>query len=181
MKNKNGYFLLESVISLALTFTLVLILNSLFSQTIKIKNNIEDRIELHQQAFEMQNHIKDLIGNSKGIISIKTRQNMPYNNTILKDVLSVRCKYRDETTGYHIKDKELNLKVDSNKLFINTLNSAGVSEQGGYEIGDYIENIYIGVSKDNKLSNIKLSLSKNDQSYETEFKVYIRNFKGEDI
>lgn len=181
MKNKGGYLLLEGTISLALTVTLVLVLNSLLFQSINIKNNIEDKIELQQQASEIQNHINGLIGNSKGIISIKTRQNMAYDNTILKDVSSIKCKYKDDTTDNLIKDKELSLKTNNNKLFINSLNSAGNSEPGGYEIGDYIDNIYIGISSDGKSADIKLKLSKNEQIHETEFKVYIRNIKGEEI
>lgn len=180
MKSSKGYLLLEGIISLALIVTLILILNSLLYQTINIKNNIEDKVELQQQAGEISKHIEDLIGNSKGIISIKTRQNMPYNNTILKDVSSIKCKYKDENSSSGIKDKELSLKTNTNKLFINNLNNNGLSEQGGYEIGCYIDNIYIGIYDDNKYANIKLKLSKNNQTYETEFKVYIRNFKGED-
>lgn len=183
MKNKQknskivsskGFMLLESIISLTFIMTLVLLLNNLMFQSISIKGYIEDKVELQQQAGEITKHIEDLIGDSKGVTSIKVRLDES-DNEILSDVSSIKCKYRDDKENTNVKDKELSLK-DNNKLFINTLNSNGVSEPGGYEIGDYIDNLYIGVSEDKRYVDIKLKLSKNKQTYETKFKVHIRNF-----
>lgn len=173
-----GFLLLESIISLAFIMTLVLILNNLVFQSMNIKKNVEDKVELQQQAGEITKHIEDLIGESKGIISIKAR-GIERDNIVLSDVTSIKCKYRDEKENKNIKDKELSLK-SNNKLFINTLNSAGNSEPGGYEIGDYIDNMYIKISEDNKYVDIKLQLSKNKQTYETYFKVYIINSNYKD-
>ncbi|MCR1825145.1 hypothetical protein NSA58_20600, partial [Terrisporobacter sp. DSM 29186] len=72
------------------------------------------------------------------------------------------------------KDKEISYKSNK-KLFINTLNSSGNSETGGYEIGDYID--FISVMIQNNKVSIKLNLSKNDEKYETDFKSYIKTFE----
>lgn len=181
MKNKGGYLLLESIISLFLISTLVLMLCSLLLLCINSKINLEDKIELQQQASEMSRHIEEVIGNSMGIISIKPVKNT--QNSDFTDVISIKCRYKDDIlmTNTGIKDKEISLKENLDKLFINTVNRYGVSEAGGYEVGDYIDNLLIDISKDNKCAKIKLKLSKNKQTYETEFKVYMRNFKGEKI
>lgn len=176
--SSEGFLLLESLISLTLIMTLVLILNNLMFQSMIIKKEIEDKVELQQQAAEMMKHIENLIGESKGIISVTNRVNES-DSIILRNVSSIKCKYRDEKDNKNIKDKELKLK-DNSKLFINTLNSAGVSEYGGYEIGDYIDNMYIKISEDKRYADIKLNLSKNKQAYETKFKVYIRNYDYEE-
>lgn len=181
MKNRGGYLLLDSIISLALTSTLILILSSLLLCTINARDSIEDKIELQQQAAEISKHIEAVIGDSMGILDINTRQTTHTNNKILNNATSIKCKYRDDSLNLNVKDKEISLKSNNSKLFINTINKHGVSESGGYEIGAYIDNMYIGMSNDNKCANIKLELSKGRQTYETEFKVYIRNFKGEDI
>ena len=55
----------------------------------------------------------------------------------------------------------------------------GNSEQGGYEIGDYIDNMYICIYEQGKFIKIKLELSKHDEKFQTEFKVNVRNFEGE--
>lgn len=183
MKSKGGYLLLDSIISLALTGTLVLILNSLLLSTINTKNIIEDKIELQQQAGEISKQIEAVIGDSMGIIGINTREITSTNSETLTEAISIKCKYRDEilNSNTNIKDKEISLKSNNNKLFINTINKNGISENGGYEIGAYIDKMYIGMSNDNQCANIKLELSKGKQTYETDFKIYIRNFKGEDI
>ena len=62
----------------------------------------------------------------------------------------------------------------NHKLFINTLNSRGNSESGGYEIGDYVDFISVMI-QGNKVA-VKLSLSKNNEKYETYFKSYIKEF-----
>ena len=65
--------------------------------------------------------------------------------------------------------------------YINTLNKNGYSESGGYEIGDYVDNMYIALQEDGRIAKLKLELSKNNQKYSTEFNIYIRNIKEESI
>lgn len=173
MERRKGYLLIESVLTLSLIVLLTSILYYLLFFCINLKNTIESRIELQQQSMEMTNQIEKIIGESNGI--------MNYNYTNLTSVTSIKCKYTNEDTNNSIKDKELSLKKDRSKLFVNTLNKYGNSEIGGYEIGDYIDHIYISLDDGGRLVNIRLELSKNNQKYESNFSIYIKNFKGDTI
>ncbi|MGL5347441.1 MAG: hypothetical protein ACRDA3_08815 [Peptostreptococcaceae bacterium] len=178
MKRKKGFLLLESIVSLSLIVILVSLLYSLLFFCLNMKNNVEDKIELQQQALEITNYIEKVIGDSYGIIN----KDLNYNSKDLIPVISIKCRYRNgENIENTIKDKEISLKKDTKKLFINTLNKLGQSEQGGYEIGCYIDNLYIAVYENGRLAKIKLELSKNNQIYDTEFDLYIRNFEGDTI
>lgn len=181
MKNKNGYLLLESVVSLSIIVTLCLVLYSLLAFCINTNKSIEDKIEIQQQALEIGKHIKSTIEKSKGIISVKYDNSDTINEEgiNLKSTTSIKCKYRSENepTNSAVKNKEISYKINSKKIFINTLNSKDQSEVGGYEIGDYVDKIYV-FEDNNKFINIKLKLCKNNEIYETKFKVYIRNFEG---
>lgn len=178
MKRRGGYLLLESIVSLSIIMILIGISYYLLFFCVDTKTRIEDKVELQQQANEMGKYIEDVIGNSKGIISINSKLNENSNELI--ETNSIKCKYKDENTNdKNIKDKEISLKEDKSKLFINTLNYLGNSESGGYEIGDYIDKMYASVYEDGNFVKIKLKLSKNNQTYETEFDVYIRNFNGD--
>ena len=93
----------------------------------------------------------------------------------------MKCRYsnEDDVNYSNNKNKEISLKKGSNKLFINTLNLNNQSEVGGYEIGDYVEKMYVAKDENDKFISMKLKLQKNKEIYETKFKVYIRNFEGE--
>lgn len=180
MKHRNGYLLLESVVSLSVILILISILYYSLFFSCNIKSKLEDKVELQQQANEMVKYVEDVIGNSKGIMSINSKYPNYESEGILINTTSITCKYKDVINDKDVKNKEISLKKNSNKLFINTLNSMGHSEQGGYEIGDYIDEMYISTYEQGKFIKIKLELSKNDEKFQTEFKVSIRNFEGED-
>lgn len=173
MKNNKGYLLLETVISLFVIITISVSLYSLLLYSSKYKVSVVDKVELYEQGEEMCFQINKTIENSNGIISIRDLN----GNTISGDtssyvnVNSIKCKYKNEYRDD--KDKEVSYK-SNHKLFINTLNSRGNSEAGGYEIGDYVDFISVMI-EGNKIS-VKLSLSKNDEKYETYFKSYIKEF-----
>ncbi len=173
MKIRKGYLLLEGVISMFIIITISLSLYSFLYFCNKYKESIEDKIELYEQGEEMCFQINKTIENSDGIISIRDLN----GNTISSDtssyinVNSIKCKYKNEYRND--KDKEISYK-SNHKLFINTLNNSGNSEAGGYEIGDYVDFISVMINK-NKVS-IKLSLSKNNEKYETVFNSYIKDF-----
>lgn len=183
MSNKGGYLLLENIISLSIVLTISLVLYSLLILCINSKNSIEDKIEVQQQGLEISKSIKSLIEKSKGIIDIEfdNIDNINEDGIYFKSAISVKCRYSNENdiNYYNNKNKEISFKKGLNKLFINTLNSNNQSEVGGYEIGDYVEKIYVSNDESNKFINIKLKLKKNKEIYETKFKVYIRNFEGE--
>ena len=170
MKARQGYILLEVIVC---TFIMSIIIMALYSVTISAintKDNIEDKIELQQQAMEITNYIDELIGNSKGIIGITSKEEI--NNFL--SVTSIKCKYKDSSNK--LQDKEIKFIPSSNKLFIKD-----VTASSGYEIGDYVDKVLISKENSDKIIDIKLKLSKNKQIYETKFTIDIINFKGEDI
>lgn len=173
MKNKKGYLLLECIVSLFIIVTISISLYSFIFFTNKYKNSIENNIELYEQGEEMYYQINKIIENSYGIISIRdmSGKTISSDTSSFVKVNSIKCKYKSEYRNE--KDKEISYKSNK-KLFINTLNSSGSSEVGGYEIGDYVDFISIMIDK-NKIS-VKLNLSKDNEKYETIFKSYIKNF-----
>ncbi|MBO3443761.1 type II secretion system protein [Clostridium sp. CCUG 7971] len=178
MRRRRGYLLLESVVSLSIIMILMGVSYYLLFFCMNTKTKIEDKIELQQQASEISKYIEEIIGNSKGIISISSKSNEESDK--LLETNSIKCKYRNESSSdKSIKDKEISLKEDKSKLFINTLNYLGNSESGGYEIGDYIDKMYAFVYEDGNFVKVRLKLSKNNQIHETEFDVFIRNFNGD--
>lgn len=170
MKYRKGYILIESVITLSIIMILASIIYSIVHLSINIKLNIEDKIELQQQAMEITNYIDELIGNSKGIIGITSKEEI--NNFL--SVTSIKCKYKDSSNK--LQDKEIKFIPSSNKLFIKDITASS-----GYEIGDYVDKVLISKENSDKIIDIKLQLSKNKQIYETKFTIDIINFKGEDI
>lgn len=173
MKNRKGYLLLESVISLFIIVIISLSLYTFLFFSNKYKKSIEDKVELYEQGEEMCFQINKIIENSDGIISIcDLNGNAMHGDTssYIK-INSIKCKYKNQYRN--VKDKEISYKSNK-KLFINTLNNSGNSEVGGYEIGDYVDFFSVKIEK-NKIS-IKLNLSKNDEKHETIFKSYIKDF-----
>ena len=170
MKCKKGYILIESVITLSIIMILSSIIYLILDLSLNMKSNIEDKIELQQQAIEITNYIDELIGNSKGIIGIISKEEI--NNFL--SVTSIKCKYKEDDNK--LKDKEIKLIPSSNKLFIKD-----VTASSGYEIGDYVDKILISKQNSGKIIDIKLELSKNKQVYKTNFTIDIINFKEEDV
>ena len=172
MKNRKGYILLESIISLFIIITISTSLYSFLYFTNEYKKSIEDKVELYEQGEDMCFQINKTIENSDNIMSIRDLNgNIISNDTYsYVKVNSIKCKYRNEYRNE--KDKEISYK-SNHKLFINTLNNSGGSEAGGYEIGDYVDFISV-IKKGNKIT-IKLSLSKNKEKYETIFHSYIKD------
>ncbi|WP_296645069.1 hypothetical protein [Romboutsia sp. 13368] len=170
MKYKKGYILIESVITLTVIMILSSIIYSIFNLTINIKTNIEDKIELQQQAMEITDYIDELISNSKGIIGITSKEGVDG----FLSVTSIKCKYKNDTNK--LKDKEIKFIPSSNKLFIKD-----VTAYSGYEIGDYVDKILISNDYNDKIIDIILELSKNKQVYKTKFTVDILNFEGENL
>ena len=99
MKCKKGYILIESVITLSIIMILSSIIYLILDLSLNMKSNIEDKIELQQQAIEITNYIDELIGNSKGIIGIISKEEI--NNFL--SVTSIKCKYKEDDNK--LKDK----------------------------------------------------------------------------
>nr|UWI51279.1 hypothetical protein NZ312_06155 [Clostridioides difficile] len=172
MKRKCGYLLLESAVSLTIIVVLVITLYSIFILTMNLKVKIEDKMELQQQSIEITKSIEGIISNSRGIINLSS------NDESFKKMTSIKCRYVDENTTdneEYTSNKEIILNERRNKLFVNSLNGES-SQAGGYEIGDYVDEMYVSMSNNGEYINIILKLSKHNQKYETEFKVKVWNF-----
>ncbi|NMS88755.1 hypothetical protein HGQ85_02355 [Clostridioides difficile] len=172
MKRKHGYLLLESIVSLASIVILIMVLYSVFVLTINLKLRIDDKLELQQQSIEIVKTMEGIISNSMGII------NLSNNEENFKRTTSIKCRYVDESitnNEEYISNKEIILNERRNKLFVNSLNGES-SQAGGYEIGDYVDEMYVSMSNNGQYVNIKLKLSKRSQNYETKFKIKIWNF-----
>ncbi|MCC0683766.1 hypothetical protein [Clostridioides sp. ZZV14-6345] len=172
MKRKYGYLLLESVVSLTSIVILIMVLYSIFVLTIDLKLKIEDRIELQQQVLEIIKSMEGIISNSMGIINVSN------DEETFKRTTSIKCRYVDENitnNEEYISNKEIILNERRNKLFVNSLNGEN-SQAGGYEIGDYVDEMYVSISNNGQYVNIKLKLSKRSQNYETKFKIKVWNF-----
>ncbi len=170
MKHRKGYILIESVITLSIVGILLSIIYSVVDLSINMKSNIEDKIELQQQAMEITDYIDELIGNSKGIIGVVSKE----ETDDFLSVTSIKCKYKEENNN--LKDKEIKFTPSSNKVFIKDITASS-----GYEIGDYVDKLMISKNNSGKIIDIKLKLSKNTQVYETNFTVDIINFNKEGI
>ena len=61
MKVRQGYILLEVIVCTFIMSMLIMVLYSIIISAINTKDNIEDKIELNQQAEEMEYHIKNIV------------------------------------------------------------------------------------------------------------------------
>ena len=110
MKHRNGYLLLESVVSLSVILIIISILYYSLFFSYNIKYKLEDKVELQQQANEMMKYVEEVIGNSKGIMSISTTYPNYESEDILINTTSIKCKYKDGTNDKDVKNKEISLK-----------------------------------------------------------------------
>lgn len=164
----SGYLLLEVAVSLSVIVTICLILFTLLSTSLNIETKIKDSIELHQQAIEVTKHIESLIQNSKGITGIVPFKESVSNEKFL-NTKSIRIKFSDE-------EQEIYLNKNRSKVFVTSIKN-GSSQPGGYEIGDYVDNIYVKQYNGDRSLCIKLTLSKNNTKYSTEFSVNVFNYE----
>lgn len=128
MKVRQGYILLEVIVCTFIMSMLIMVLYSVTISAINTKDNIEDKIELNQQAEEMEYHIKNIVENSINIINITTTDNevietLQENKTY--NVLSIKLNFKSDDENINSKNKkdnqEISFKRDIKKIFINTL------------------------------------------------------------
>ena len=103
MKNNKGYLLLETIISLSIIGTLLVVLYTSLIFCINAKSSIEDKLEIQQQGLEISKHIKSTIEKSEGIIGV-TYNNL--NSNDFRGVTSIKCKYKgkDDLSNSSIKN-----------------------------------------------------------------------------
>ena len=111
MKARQGYILLEVIVCTFIMSMLIMVLYSVTISAINTKDNIEDKIELNQQAEEMEYHIKNIVENSINIINITTTDNevietLQENKTY--NVLSIKLNFKSE---YNTFFNSLNLRI----------------------------------------------------------------------
>ncbi|MBU5337539.1 type IV pilus modification PilV family protein [Intestinibacter bartlettii] len=178
MKQRQGYILLEVIISVFIMSIIIACLYNIINVANKANSNIEDRIELSQQIEEMDSHIRNLVQGCMNIINITTVDrnvisDLEYDKVYTVSSIKLNFKNDDNKNEITLKNREISLKKSSKKLFINTLRANNSSESGGYEIGDYVKSIRI--KKENpKIISIILNLEKNNIEVEKEIKLYIR-------
>lgn len=172
MNNKKGYILLDISISMLIMSIILLTLYNLLFFSISIYKKIYSKIEIQQQGVEVQNYIEKELSSDKHINKIKKS-----NGTILNDkefsLENVKSIYYKSNKDIDYDEIFLNKK--SKKLFIKRM-----GYKSGYEIGDYIDNMYISKEEDGNIINIKLELSKNKQNHCIEFSIY-NDYMGEII
>ena len=181
MKVRQGYILLEVIVCTFIMSMLIMVLYSVTISAINTKDNIEDKIELNQQAEEMEYHIKNIVENSINIINITTTDNevietLQENKTY--NVLSIKLNFKSDDENINSKNKkdnqEISFKRDIKKIFINTLYDDNSNKAGGYEIGDYVESIKIKIES-SKLICIISNLEKDKVTLEKEMKLFIKS------
>lgn len=181
MKVRQGYILLEVIVCTFIMSMLIMVLYSVTISVINTKDNIEDKIELNQQAEEMEYHIKNIVENSINIINITTTDNeviemLQENKTY--NVLSIKLNFKSDDENINSKNKkdnqEISFKRDLKKIFINTLYDDNSNKAGGYEIGDYVESIKIKIES-SKLICIIINLEKDKVTLEKEMKLFIKS------
>lgn len=167
MKRKNGYFILEVSVSIIITSIILIILYSLLLSSISMYKKIYSSIEIQQQGLEIQRHIENELKGGIEVTNIKTEDNQIINdkNFALKNAKSIFYKSKETLTNN--EPDELFLNKKTKKVFIKRR-----GYKSGYEIGDYLDNIYISKEKDGKIVNIRLELSKNKQNHCVEFSIY---------
>lgn len=167
MNRKSGYLLLETSISVCIMVIIISGLYTLMFLGIKFYNNIHSSIEIQQQGLEVQRTIEKELKNRVNVYNVKTENNeiITSNNFDYKKVISIKYKPVDREDKLGLDELFLNKRTQ--KVFIKRRNASS-----GYEIGDYIDNMYISKDKDGKIINIKLDLSKSNQKYSTSFKIY---------
>ena len=125
MKARQGYILLEVIVCTFIMSMLIMVLYSVTISAINTKDNIEDKIELNQQAEEMEYHIKNIVENSINIINITTTDNevietLQENKTY--NVLSIKLNFKSDDENINSKNKkdnqEVSFKRDLKKIFM---------------------------------------------------------------
>lgn len=167
MKTKNGYLIIEASLSICISLLITIGLYGLLFSSLKIYKKIHSSIEIQQQGIEIQKHIEKELNEGIEVVSIKTQNNqvLTSKNFDFKNVISIKYKPIDRLSSMGLDELFLNKKTQ--KIFIKRRNS-----MSGYEIGDYLDNMYISKEKDGELISIKLELSKNKQLNIIEFKLY---------
>ncbi len=166
MQARKGYLLLENIISIVTTGIILTTLYGVLFTSLNMYRRIHSTIEIQQQGLEIQNYMEKELKDDIEIKSIKTSS----NQTIIspefeeKDVISIKYKPVNRLDSQGLDEIYLNNKT--NKVFIKRKNASS-----GYEIGDYLDNIYIEKLKSGKIINIKLKLSKDNQQHKVKFSI----------
>lgn len=166
MKARGGYLVLENIVSVITTSIILITLYGLLFSTLNIYQKIHSSIEIQQQGTEIQYYIEKELKNNIEIANIKTidNKNMDLEDLENEDIVSIKYKPIDRLDNLGFDEIFFNKK--SNKIFIKRNNSAT-----GYEIGNYLDHIYISKTTGGKGMNIKLELSKNKQKQDIKFSI----------
>ena len=166
MQVRKGYLILENIISITITGVIVTTLCAILFSALNLYSKTCSTIEIQQQGLELQNHIERELNENIEIKSIKMANGKNITNEDFdeRDIISIKYKPidRDDSQGLD----EIYLNSTTNKVFIKRRNAAS-----GYEVGNYLDKLYIEKIKNGKIINIRLQLSKNNQKYEVKFSI----------
>lgn len=170
MKRRKGYLILEISISMIIMSIVLITLYGLLFTSINMYKKIYSSIEIQQQGMEIQKHMEKELSGDIEITDVKTENSQVLNDKEF-EFTKVKSIYYKSKTNLEVNDcDELFLNNKAKKLFIKRM-----GYKSGYEIGDYIDSIYISKEKDGRIINIKLQLSKNKQNHCIEFSIYNDN------
>ncbi|MGL5715567.1 MAG: hypothetical protein ACRCXT_20455 [Paraclostridium sp.] len=164
MQVKKGYLALENIISIVITGIILTVGTGVLLTSLNIYQKIYSTIEIQQQGMEIQNYIEKELNHGIEVKSVKTTANQVITSDEFdeKDVISIKYKPIDRPISQGLDEIFLNNKT--NKVFIKRRNSSS-----GYEVGDYLDNIYISKLKKGTYISLRLELSKNNQNHSLEF------------
>ncbi len=136
MKARQGYILLEVIVCTFIMSMLIMVLYSVTISAINTKDNIEDKIELNQQAEEMEYHIKNIVENSINIINITTTDNEvieTLQENKIYNVLSIKLNFKSDDENINSKNKkdnqEISFKRDIKKIYGKTRTHTSLPRQ----------------------------------------------------
>ncbi|KPU28072.1 hypothetical protein TR13x_01660 [Caloranaerobacter sp. TR13] len=170
LMNRNGFTVLELLISLAFAGLLIVMLSTLFLTNINSYNKEDIVLELQYQGQIVLNYFSDRVMEAKGIIEIIDTNNMnSLNNDFEINIKKVIFRTNDNGIIFEVKS--------NNKVFY----GEGLSGSATTEIADYIKSISLEplplgktfLDADGIEITVNLSKDNFDESYSTV--VFFRN------
>lgn len=171
IKNKSGFTLMELLISLGMFGVTFFLIMQLYISNYKSYKYIGNDTEMQFQAQYILNFMSDKIVDSKNIVQARYNLFGLLKKTTEQKITRISFKYGNSNNCY-------NFEIKNNKIFYG--NDIAAAEANA-ELGAYVSEMFVcpipnGVSFENaKAIKICLKLKKDNQSYEAEQVVSMRN------
>lgn len=175
--NKKGFTLIEMLVALGLFSIIISLVITFFTNSLKNYNSIHSEVELEFQAQYILNFMFDKIMESESVAMVRKDDIREYSLTYIRSP-------KDELSTNKIAFKYGNL-INENYVFhiVNKSIRYGRGEKdikSTVELGNYVKVMFVSLLKEENLRDanvlkIKIILEKNNQLYEAEQVVYMRN------